>query len=337
MADEKGKREKRRKVTHENGQRITQVTLSDGTVFKVREIGTWQYIMKHKWLYLLLLPGFIYFIMFRYVPMGGLIIAFKNYSPFKGMWASDWVGFKNFADFFNTPDFWTLLRNTLGISLLQLVLYFPAPIILALFLNEVMHNGYKRLVQTLVYIPHFVSWVIVASLTFQLFNVQDGIVNLLIKQITGSTVNLLSNPNTFWGLIVGQDIWREAGYGTIIFLAALSGVDQEMYEAARIDGAGRWRLMWHITLPAIRGTVVMMLILRVGGLLNTGYEQIFLMRNDLNVATAEVFDTYIYTRGIVQGKYSFSSAAGMFKSVVGMILVLGSDRLAKAFGESGVY
>ena len=240
--------------------------------------------------------------------------------------------------FFTANDFSRLLTNTLGISLLQLVLYFPAPIILSLFLNEVRHSGYKRVVQTLVYIPHFVSWVIVASLTYQLFNVTDGVFNVIYKAISGGqTFDILSKPSAFWGLIVGQDIWRETGYGTIVFLAALSGVDQELYEAARVDGAGRWRLMWHITLPAIRGTIIMMLILRVGGIMNTGYEQIFLMRNDLNLAKAEVFDTYIFTKGIKSGQYSFTAAAGMFKSVVGMILVLLSDRIAKLFGESGLY
>ena len=283
------------------------------------------------------LPGLLYFILFKYVPMGGLVIAFKEYSPFRGIWGSPWVGFSQFKKFFDTPDFWRLLRNTLGISLLQLIIYFPAPIILSLFLNEVRHNGYKRVVQTLVYVPHFVSWVIVASLTYQLFNVSDGVINMIIKNLTGGTIDILSKGSTFWGLIVGQDIWRETGYGTIIFLAALAGVDQEMYEAARVDGAGRWRLMWHITLPAIKGTIIMMLILRVGGLLNTGYEQIFLMRNDLNMEYADVFDTYIYTRGIVNGQYSFSSAAGMFKSVVGMILVLGSNKISKMCGEAGIY
>ena len=291
----------------------------------------------HKWLYIMLLPGLLYFILFKYVPMGGLVIAFKEYSPFRGIWGSPWVGFSQFKKFFDTPDFWGLLRNTLGISLLQLIIYFPAPIILSLFLNEVRHNGYKRVVQTLVYVPHFVSWVIVASLTYQLFNVSDGVINMIIKNLTGGTIDILSKGSTFWGLIVGQDIWRETGYGTIIFLAALAGVDQEMYEAARVDGAGRWRLMWHITLPAIKGTIIMMLILRVGGLLNTGYEQIFLMRNDLNMEYADVFDTYIYTRGIVNGQYSFSSAAGMFKSVVGMILVLGSNKISKMCGEAGIY
>lgn len=318
-------------------QQKNTIVLSDGTVVKANHTTTLRYMIQHKWLYIMLLPGLLYFVLFRYVPMGGLVIAFKNYSPFKGVWGSPWVGFEQFRKFFSTADFGRLLRNTLGISLLQLVLYFPAPIILSLFLNEVRHNGYKRVVQTLIYIPHFVSWVIVASLTYQLFNVSDGIVNIIIKSISGSTVDILSKGKYFWGLIVGQDIWRETGYGTIVFLAALAGVDQTLYEAARVDGAGRWRLMWHITLPAIRSTIIMMLILRVGSLLSTGYEQIFLMRNDLNMEFAEVFDTYIYTRGIVNGQYSFSSAAGMFKSVVGLILVLGSNKLAKMFGESGIY
>ena len=275
-----------------------------------------QYITRHKGLYLMLLPGLLYFLLFRYAPMGGLIIAFKDYSPFVGIRDSAWIGFGQFRKFFDTPDFGRLLRNTLGISLLQLIAFFPMPILLSLLLNEVRCGTYKRVVQTLVYIPHFVSWVIIASLTYQLFNVTDGAVNMLWRGLTGSSFDILTKSSTFWGLIVGQDIWRETGYGTIIFLAALSGVDQEMYEAAKIDGAGRLALIWHITLPAIKGTIIMMLILRVGGLLNTGYEQIFLMRNDLNIASAEVFDTYIYTRGIINGQYSFSPAAGMFKYIL---------------------
>ena len=303
----------------------------------MKKISTWKYFLKHKGLYIMLLPGLIYFILFRYIPMGGLVIAFKDYNPFVGIGDSAWVGLKQFQKFFDTPDFLRLLRKTLGISILQLILFFPMPILLSLLMNEVKHNGYKRTVQTLVYIPHFVSWVIVASLTYQLFNVTDGAINNVLKSLTGQTIDVLSNSSAFWGLIVGQDIWKETGYGTIIFLAALAGVDQEMYEAAKIDGAGRWKLMWYITLPAIKGTIVTMLILRVGSLLNTGYEQIFLMRNDMNVAAADVFDTYIYTRGILNGQYSFSTAAGLFKSIVGMILVLGSDRLAKRLGESGLY
>lgn len=307
---------------------------------KVHQLSTMsnrQYILRHKGLYLMLLPGLLYFILFRYAPMGGLIIAFKNYSPFTGIWDSAWCGLDQFRKFFNTPDFGRLLKNTLGISLLQLVAFFPMPILLSLLLNEVRCGAYKRIVQTLVYVPHFVSWVIVASLTYQLFNVTDGAINVIWQSLTGHSLNILTKSSSFWGLIVGQDIWRETGYGTIIFLAALAGVDQDMYEAARIDGAGRLALIWHITLPAIKGTIIMMLILRIGGLLNTGYEQIFLMRNDLNISSAEVFDTYIYTRGISNGQYSFSAAAGMFKSIVGMILVLGSDWIAKKAGESGLY
>ena len=299
---------------------------------------TWRYMVQHKWLYFMAIPGLIYFVMFRYIPMSGLVIAFKDYSPFKGIWESPWVGFQQFEKFFSMNDFGRLMVNTLSISTLQLVFYFPAPIILALFLNEVRHSGYKRLVQTLVYIPHFVSWVIVASLTYQLFNVSDGVINVIFKAISGGkTFDILQNSSTFWGLILGQNIWRETGYGTIVFWAALAGVDQELYEAARVDGAGRWRLMWHITLPAIRSTIIVMLIMRMGSILSTGYDQIFLMRNDLNISTAEVFDTYIYTKGIVGGQYSFSAAAGMFKSVVGMIMVLGANKVAKLFGESGLY
>lgn len=312
-------------------------TTADGQKFTINTVTNWTYIKSHKWLYIMLLPGLIYFIMFRYVPMGGLVIAFKDYSPFKGIWNSPWVGFENFTDFFSTNDFWMLLRNTLGISLLNLLIGFWAPIILSLFLNEIKHQVYKRAVQTLIYIPHFISWVIVASLTYQLFNTSDGIINMLIGSLGHDPVAVLSKGKYFWGLIVGQSLWKETGYGTIIYLAALSGVDQQLYEAARIDGAGRWRLMWHITLPAIKGTIIMMLILRVGSILNTGYEQIFLMRNDINMAYADVFDTYIYTKGIENARYSFSAAAGMFKSIVGMIMVLGANKIAKKSGENGIY
>ncbi len=306
-------------------------------VFSDSKMSTLTYMRVHKWLYIMLLPGILYFIMFRYIPIGGLIIAFKDYSPFRGIWKSDWAGLDNFKKFFATKDFWILLRNTLGISILQLIIYFPAPIILSLFLNEIKHIGYKRVIQTLVYIPHFISWVIVTSLTYQLLNTNDGVITYLVNAMGGSMPAILSKGQYFWGLIVGQDIWKETGYGTIIFLAALSGVNQEMYEAARVDGAGRWKMMWYITLPAIKGTVIMMLILRVGSLLNTGYEQIFLMRNDLNISYADVFDTYIYTKGIKNGKYSFSAAAGMFKSIVGMIMVLGANKIAKKAGETGIY
>lgn len=295
------------------------------------------YFMQHPWLYIMLIPGALYFIIFRYIPMGGIVIAFKQYSPFLGIWKSKWVGFDQFKLLFLGSDFWVLLRNTLAISFLNLIFFFPMPIIVALLLNEVRHQIYKRVIQTFIYIPHFVSWVIVASLTFTLFNVTDGAINGLIKSITGKTINFLGLPEYFRPLILGQSIWKETGYGTIIFLAALAGVDVNLYEAAKVDGAGRMRIMWNITLPALRGTIIMMLILRVGSIMNTGFEQIYLLRNDLNIAASEVFDTFVYQRGLINGQYSYSSAAGLFKSIVGLILILSADWLAKKSGESGIY
>ncbi len=298
---------------------------------------TWRYVKSHKWLYLLFLPGLIFFIVFKYIPMAGLIIAFQQFSPYRGFLGSEWVGLYHFQNLFSGSDFRMLMENTLILSILNLIFYFPAPIILALLLNEMRAQAYKRITQTLVYIPHFISFVIVYTLTYQLLNVNDGIVNQIIEAITGHTVNILGEPEYFRGLIVGQNIWKETGYGTIIFLAALSGVDLQLYEAAEVDGAGRLRMLWHITLPAIRGTIVMMLILKVGTIMNTGYEQIFLMANDLNVSKAEVFDTYVYKRGITMGQYSYATAVGFFKSFVAMILVLFSNWLAKRCGESGLY
>ena len=302
----------------------------------------------HKWLFIMALPGVLYMIIFNYMPMFGVIMAFQDWKfrirGHSGLFApfiySELVGFDNFKTMFTsrTVDFWALLGNTLSISLLSLALYFPAPIILSLFLNEIRSAGYKRVTQTLIYIPHFVSLVIVASITQQLFNTTDGIVYHVLNQMMGGKApDILTRPQYFAPLIVGQSIWKETGYGTIIFLAALSGVDMQLYEAARVDGAGRWRLMWHITLPAIRGTVVIMLIMRVGSVLNTGFEQIYLMKNDINAPKAKVFDTYIYERGIVQQQYSLSAAAGLFKSVVSLIMVLSANKIAKLCGESGFY
>ncbi len=304
---------------------------------KVKKRNVGKYVKSHIWLYLLILPGMFYFIIFHYVPMFGVIIAFQDYSPYLGFLESPFVGWKHFRNFFIGSDFVMLLKNTLLLSVYNLIFYFPAPIIAALLLNEVRNRVFKRTVQTLIYVPHFVSYVIVASLTYTLFNVNDGIIHELLYLITGNNIDVLASPEYFRTLIVGQSIWKETGYGTIVFLAALSGVDMDLYDAARVDGAGRWRLMWHVTLPAIRGTIVIMLILRMGSVLNTGYDQIFLMRNDLNRSVAEVFDTYVYTRGISQAQYSFSTAVGIFKSVVSTILILSANKIAKVCGESGIY
>ena len=245
---------------------------------------------------------------------------------------------KYFKKLFTGPDFWTLFRNTLSISLANLFFAFPAPIILALILNELRCKWFKRTAQTLVYIPHFVSIVIVAALTFQMFSTTDGAIYHVLTQIFGANApDLLSDPKLFPALIVGQNIWKETGYGTIIYLAALSSVDVQLYEAAKIDGAGRWQLMWHVTLPAIRGTIVLMLIMKVGQLLNTSYEQIFLMQNSMNRAASDVFDTYVYTKGITGGQYSLATATGLFKSTISMLMVVTANKIAKLCGESGLY
>lgn len=307
---------------------------------------TWRKaFMQHYWLYILMIPGILYMLIFNYTPMAGLVMAFEDFSPYNGdtaiqaLFGSPFAGLKYFEKLFTGPDFWRLLRNTLAISLANLIFAFPAPIILALLLNELRCKWFKRLSQTLVYIPHFVSIVIVAALTYQLFSTTDGVAYHMLVQVFGkqNAPDIMSDPKLFSTMIVGQNLWKETGYGTIIYLAALSSVDTQLYEAAKIDGAGRWQLMWHVTLPAIRGTIILMLIMKVGSLLNTGYEQIFLMQNAMNRSVSDVFDTYIYTKGIVNGQYSLATAAGLFKSIVSMVMVVGANKIAKLFGESGLY
>ncbi|MFD1956036.1 ABC transporter permease [Paenibacillus thailandensis] len=294
-------------------------------------------LRRDKWLYLLMLPGLLYFVIFKYVPMWGVLLAFQNYQPFTGFWKSEWVGFEHFRLFFENPEFFMLLRNTLLLSFYNLIFFFPAPIILALLLNEVRLAFFKRTIQTMIYVPHFISMVIVASLTYVFLTTEGGTVNELLYQYTGTKIQFLSDPAWFRPIIILQTIWKECGWGTIIFLAALAAVDVEQYEAATIDGANRWRQIWHITLPAIRSTIVILLILRMGNVLENGFEQIYLMLNPLNRSVGEVFDTYVYAMGITQGAFSYSTAVGLFKSVVGVILVLGTNWLAKKFGESGLY
>ncbi|MDQ0890427.1 putative aldouronate transport system permease protein [Paenibacillus sp. V4I9] len=294
-------------------------------------------LQRDKWMYLLLLPGVLYFLIFKYVPMWGVVLAFKNYQPFLGFMKSEWVGLEHFRNFFQNPDFVKLLRNTLLLSLYNLIFFFPAPIILALMLNELRIALYKKAIQTLIYIPHFISMVIVASISYVFLTTEGGVVNGLLQQYTGHKINFLADPEWFRPIIILQTIWKECGFGTIIFLAALAGVDAEQYEAAIVDGANRWRQLWHITLPAIKSTIIILLILRMGDVLENGFEQIYLMTNALNRDVADVFDTYVYLMGITQGAFSYSTAVGLFKSLVGVFLVFTSNYLARRFGQSGIY
>ncbi|WP_305954209.1 sugar ABC transporter permease [Paenibacillus sp. FSL H8-0259] len=293
-------------------------------------------LARNRWLYIMLLPGLLYFITFKYVPMYGILLAFKNYQPFLGFVDSQWVGMKHFDRFFGDPLFWKLLKNTFVLAAYNILFFFPLPIVLALMLNELRSQTYKKTIQTLVYIPHFMSWVVIVSIAYLFFTTEGGLVNEAIASVGGEKIQFLLSPGWFRTFITGEVMWKETGWGTIIFLAALAGVDTQLYEAAKIDGAGRMRQLWHITLPAIRSTIVILLILRLGNFLDTGFEQIFLMLNPLNREVGEVFDTYVYTTGISQGEYSYSTAVGLFKSVVGLVLVFGSNFLAKRFGEEGI-
>lgn len=294
-------------------------------------------IKKDKYLYILALPGLIYFLIFKYLPMWGIVISFQDYSPFLGLSDSPWVGLEHFKRLFSNPDFWIIFRNTLAISLLSLVLSFPLPIIFAILLNELRHIVYKRTIQSIIYLPHFLSWVIIASLTFLMFSRSEGIINQLLEFFGFAKFDFLTNPNVFWLLLTSQSIWKDAGWGTIIFLAAIAGVNSELYEAAKIDGANRFKQMWHVTLPAIRNVIIILLILRMGDIMEVGFEQVFLMYNGAVSNVAEVFDTYVYRVGIQQGQFSYSTAIGLFKSIVGLVLVVIANRMAKKFGEEGIY
>ncbi|MFC5449763.1 ABC transporter permease [Paenibacillus aestuarii] len=297
----------------------------------------WAAMVQSKWMYALALPGILYFILFKFVPLWGLLIAFKEYNPFQGFWGSRWIGFTNFSDLFSSEVFYLMLRNTFAINIFSIIFMFPLPIVLALMLNEIRHEVFKRINQSIVYLPHFLSWVVVASMSFFMLSSDIGLINKLIAGMGFGPVSFLSNPNLFWGLLTAQSMWKEVGWGTIIFLAAMAGVDPQQYEAAVIDGASRMKQIWHVTLPAIRPTILILLILRLGHMADVGFEQILLMNNPLVNSVSQVFDTYAYTIGILGGKISVGVTVGMFKGVVGLTLVMLSNYAVKKLGQEGIY
>lgn len=288
-------------------------------------------------IYVMIVPGLLFFIVFKYVPMFGIAVAFMDYSPFKGVFGSPWVGLEHFERLFAERTFWTLLRNTLMLNLLDIVFYFPAPILVALLLNEVRLAWFKRTVQTVLYAPNFISWVVIVGITVQLFATGSGAINELLASWGFDRIELMTDPRYFRWVWLVQNIWQGAGWGAIIFLAALASVDPTLYEAAEMDGANRWRRLWHITLPALRGAIVILFILRLGHIMDLGFEHVFLLQNPMNQDVSEVFETFIYKVGLNQGDYSFSTAVGLFKSVVGLTMVLLANALAKRAGEEGVF
>ncbi|WP_409340266.1 ABC transporter permease [Paenibacillus sp. MBLB4367] len=288
-------------------------------------------------LYLIMVPGIVYLVVFKYLPMWGIVIAFQNYSVFTGIRASEWVGIAHFQEMFTNPEFFRIFRNTLLISLYKLVWGFPGPIVLAILLNEVRRAWFKRSIQTLVYLPHFLSWVIIGGILINVLSPTEGIVNRIIQMFGLEPVFFLADPGWFRSVLVVSDIWKEVGWGAIIYLAALAGIDPQQYEAAIIDGANKWRQIWHITLPALLSTIVILFVLRLGHVLDVGFEQIFVLYHPIVYEVSDVIETFVYRVGITQGQFSFSTAVGLFKSVIGLILVVAANRLAKKLGQSGIW
>lgn len=291
---------------------------------------------QHKYKYLLILPIIIYLLLFCYKPMYGLVIAFKNYRPTRGIWDSKWVGFMWFETFFKDPYFWRLLRNTFSISGLSILFGFPAPILLALLLNEVHNDKFKRTVQTITYMPYFISLVVACSL-IKIYTMENGLFPTIMEMMGGTRQNLLAAPKYFYPIYIISDIWQGIGWNSIIYLAALSGIDQEQYEAAKIDGANRLQQVLHITLPGLIPTIAILFILRMGNILNVGYEKILLLYNPSTYEVADVLSTYTYRMGLENQQYSLSTAVGLFNTMVNVVFLLITNKLSKRTTESGLF
>ncbi|AUG81809.1 sugar ABC transporter ATPase [Kitasatospora sp. MMS16-BH015] len=287
-------------------------------------------------LLLMTVPAVLLLLVFNYAPLFGIVTAFQDYDPLVGVWHSEWVGLDQFQQLFNDPAFWAALKNTLYLSFVQLVLFFPVPIALALLLDSVVSERIRNFFQSVVYLPHFFSWVLAVTIFQQMLG-GAGALNQFLRQHSLATWDIMTNPHTFALLVTSQAIWKEAGWGIIVFLAALSAINGELYEAAAADGAGRLRRLWHITLPGLRGVIVLMLVLRLGNALSVGFEQFLIQREAVGHDAADVLDTFSFYYGIATGGYSFGAAAGLFKSVVSLLLIWGANKLAHAFGEDGLY
>jgi len=296
-------------------------------------------IYEQRYLFLMSMPFVIWVLVFRYLPLWGWTMAFQNYKPAKGFFEQDWVGLKYFIELFQDKTFYLALRNTLAMSMLQITFGFVIPIIFALLLNEVKNGMFKKIVQTVSYLPHFVSWVIAASLITTMLSVDtSGVINQLLLRlhIIEKPINFLAIPKAFWWIVLFSDLWKEVGWNSIIYLAAITGIDMELYDAAKVDGAGRFKQIWHVTLPGIRSTIIVLLIMNIGWLINIGFEKQYLLGNSIVLEYSNVLDYYALTYGIQLGRYSYGTAVGIFKSVVSIILVLAANKFAKVIGEGEI-
>lgn len=294
-------------------------------------------IVQYKYLYLLILPCIIFYAIFWLIPMYGVQIAFKDLNPALGITRSPWVGLKYFREFFMYYQIRRLFINTIGISLLKIVFGFGAPILLALMINEVTHKGFKRIVQTISYLPHFISWVIISTMIYRLFSL-DGIVNDMMVAIFGGERQVhMVNQNIFWPLIIISDIWKEVGFASIIYLAAIAGVDQELYEAARVDGAGRFRQIMNITLPGITPTIMIMFILRVGSVMRAGFDQIYTLSNGAVSEVTDILEIYVVTTGLKTGQFGYASAVDLFTGLIGMTFMIIANKLSRKYSETSLW
>lgn len=298
---------------------------------------TWKHdFLMNKWLYLLMIPVVVYFLVFNYAPMGGLLMAFENYKPQRGLLGSEWVGMKNFIDFFTGPSFWTILRNTLAISMLGLFVSFPLSIIFALLLNEINILPVKKAVQTISYMPYFISLVVICGLITEFCSSSGAVTGVLAAVFGIPRENLLTNPNYFWAIYVISDLWQNLGYSSIIFVAAITSASTELHEVAALDGASRLQRVLHVTIPCIMPTIVTMLILKCGTILGVGFEKILLLYNPSIYSTADVISSHVQRLGIEQAQYGYSTAVGLFNSVVGTILLFASNALSRKYTETSI-
>ncbi|NQX58643.1 sugar ABC transporter permease [Paenibacillus qinlingensis] len=285
----------------------------------------------------MLIPVFIYFITFKYVPLLGSIIAFKDYNIFDGFLKSKWVGFQWFELMYTNPQYARLIKNTLLISLYQIVFSFPAPIILACLLNEVRNMAFKRSVQTVLYLPHFLSWALVYGLAYMMLSEQSGLVNDMLKGLGLPTMDFLQSPSAFRTVVVSAGMWKEMGWSTIIFLAALSGISPSLYEAAKIDGAGRWKQFQYVTFPGLLPAITILLLLKIGNVMDVGFEQVYIFLSPITYEVGEILDTYAYRLGIMNGQFSMTTAIGLFKSVIGFVLLVGANKISKSTTGESLY
>ncbi|GIP35002.1 sugar ABC transporter permease [Paenibacillus sp. J2TS4] len=301
----------------------------------------WHYAarsVRRNWeLYLLLIPVIAYYVIFKYVPMYGVQIAFKDFMASKGIWGSPWVGFDHFERLFNSYYFWRLIKNTLGIGIYELVVGFPVPIILALMINEVRAPFFRKTVQTVTYAPHFLSTVVLAGMVLIFLAPGNGLVNQLIKLFGGAPVSFMTEPGWFKSIFVFSGVWQNMGWGSIIYLAALTGIDPQLHEAAKVDGASRLQRIWHINLPGIMPTIVILLILNAGNLMGVGFEKVLLLQNDLNMEASDVLSTYVYRSGILEAQYSFSAAVDLFNAIVNFILLVSVNYISRKVSETSLW